>query len=41
MQNAQRTFDAPLQRKDRIDFYPCIADTPADTSDSICHKFVS
>ena len=39
--NAQRAFDASLKCKDRIDFYPCVADAPVDTSDRTCHKFIA
>ncbi len=39
--NARCTFDATLKRKDRIDFYPCIADAPVDASDRTCHKFIA
>ena len=39
--NARRAFDATLKRKDRIDFYPCVADAPVDASDRTCHKFIA
>ena len=39
--NMRHAFDATLKRKDRIDFYPCIADAPVDASDRTCHKFIA
>ena len=27
-----------LKRKDRLDFYPCVADAVLGTSDHACHK---
>ena len=39
--NARCAFDAMLKRKDRIDFYPYVADAPVDASDRTCHKFTA
>ena len=39
--NAQHAFDVMLKRKDRFDFYPCVADAPLGTSDRTCHKFIA
>ena len=40
MAKTRDAFDATLKCKDRIDFYPCVADTPVDTADRTCHKFI-
>ena len=39
--SAQRARDAMLKHKDRLDFYPCVADTVFEASDFIWHKFIS
>ena len=41
--NVQREieFDATFKCKDRLDFYPYVADAPLNMSDPTCHKFYS
>ena len=34
-------LDAMLKRKDRLDFYPCVADTVFHASDHTCDNFVA
>ena len=38
--SARHARDVMPKRKDKIDFYPCIADTALDASDFTWHKFV-
>ena len=38
--NVWHVLDTTLKHKDRLNFYPCIADAVLDVSDHTCHKFI-
>ena len=40
-ENARRTLDATLKCKDRLDFYPCVADAVLGASDHAYHEVIA
>ena len=40
-ENARHALDTMLKRKDRLDFYPCVADAVLDASDHAYHEVIA